>query len=106
VTTNRRVYAGNLAFAIDEHALRDVFKWAGGVERAEIIKDRWTGMSRGFGFVDMMTEEDAACAVAELDGREVMGRAIRVGRAKPRTARKSDHSMSNGLSSRNESRID
>lgn len=81
---NRRLYAGNLAFGIDEHRLRDVFKWAGGVESAEIVKDRWTGMSRGFGFVEMMTEEDAACAVAELDGREVMGRAIRVGPAKPR----------------------
>jgi cold-inducible RNA-binding protein len=83
---NRRLYAGNLAFGIDDAGLRDMFKWAGGVERAEIIKDRWTGMSRGFGFVDMMTEEDALSAVAELDGFEVMGRAIRVGPAKPRVA--------------------
>jgi len=81
---NRRVYAGNLHFAVDEGALRALFSQSGGVERVELIKDRWTGISRGFGFVDLMTEEDAAVVVAELNGIEAWGRTLRVAPAKPR----------------------
>ncbi|HTT75614.1 MAG TPA: hypothetical protein VMF50_06485, partial [Candidatus Binataceae bacterium] len=57
---------------------------AGGVEQAEVMKDRWTGLSRGFAFVDMMTAEDAEAAIKELNGAEVMGRVLRVALAKPR----------------------
>lgn len=81
---SRRLYAGNLNFEITDSALREIFSRAGGVERAEVMKDRWTGVSRGFGFVDMMTIEDAEAAIGELDGAEVMGRALRVAIAKPR----------------------
>ena len=81
---SRRLYAGNLNFDITDSSLRDIFSRAGGVERAEVMKDRWTGASRGFGFVDMMTVEDAETAIGELDGVEVMGRALRVAIAKPR----------------------
>lgn len=81
---SRRLYAGNLNFEINDGALREIFSRAGGVERAEVMKDRWTGVSRGFGFVDMMTAEDAEAAIGELDGAEVMGRALRVAIAKPR----------------------
>jgi len=48
---SRRIYAGNLNFDLDDAALRAVFARVGGVEQAEVMKDRWTGMSRGFGFV-------------------------------------------------------
>ena len=81
---SRRLYAGNLNFEISDTALREIFGRAGGVENAQVMKDRWTGLSRGFGFIDMMTVEDAAAAISELDGAEVMGRTLRVALAKPR----------------------
>jgi len=81
---NRRVYAGNLNFEMTDILLRQTFARVGGVENAEVIKDRWTGISRGFGFVEMMTTEDAEAAIGELDGFEVMGRVLRVALAKPR----------------------
>ena len=81
---SRRLYVGNLSFDINEDKLREVFAQVGGVERAEIMKDRWSGVSRGFGFVDMITEEDALCAIAELNGTDAMGRLMRVAVAKPK----------------------
>ena len=75
---------GNLNFEISDTALGEIFGRAGGVEKAQVMKDRWTGLSRGFGFIDMMTVEDAAAAISELDGAEVMGRTLRVALAKPR----------------------
>lgn len=81
---SRRLYAGNLNFEMTDAALRETFARVGGVENAEVIKDRWTGISRGFGFVEMMTTEDAEAAISELDGSEVMGRLLRVALAKPR----------------------
>jgi cold-inducible RNA-binding protein len=81
---NRRVYVGNLNFEIGDAALQELFARVGGVERAEVIRDRWTGLSRGFGFVDMITSEDMETAIAELNGTEMMGRALRVAPAEPR----------------------
>ncbi|MGH7932271.1 MAG: RNA recognition motif domain-containing protein [Candidatus Binataceae bacterium] len=82
--SGRRLYTGNLHFEVTDAALRDIFARVGGVEHAEVMKDRWTGLSRGFGFVDMMTAEDAETAIGELDGAEMMGRTLRVALAKPR----------------------
>lgn len=84
ITMSRRLYVGNLNFEINDSSLREVFSRAGGVAQAEVIKDRWTGLSRGFGFVEMMTAEDAEVAIDELDGAEAMGRKLRVALAKPR----------------------
>jgi RNA recognition motif-containing protein len=83
---SRRVYAGNLSFEMTDLLLRETFARVGGVEAAEVVKDRWTGISRGFGFVEMITIEDAETAVEELNGCEVMGRMLRVALAKPRWA--------------------
>jgi RNA recognition motif-containing protein len=83
----RRVYAGNLNFDLTDEGLRLVFARVGGVEQAVVMRDRWTGLSRGFGFVDMITSEDADAAIGELDGTQVMGRALRVAPAKPREDR-------------------
>jgi len=83
---SRRVYVGNLNFEMTDGLLRETFAKAGGVENAEVIKDRWTGISRGFGFVEMMTTEDAEAAIGELNGSEVMGRVLRVAFAKLRGA--------------------
>jgi len=82
--SDRRLYAGNLNFDLDDNALRELFARVGGVEQAEVMKDRWTGLSRGFAFVEMMTAEDAEAAINELHGAEVMGRMLKVALAKPR----------------------
>jgi RNA recognition motif-containing protein len=74
--SDRRLYAGNLNFDLDDDSLRELFARTGGVERAEVMKDRWTGLSRGFAFVDMITAEDAEAAINELNGAEVMGRVL------------------------------
>jgi RNA recognition motif-containing protein len=82
--SDRRLYAGNLNFDLDDNSLRELFARVGGVEQAEVMKDRWTGLSRGFAFVEMMTAEDAEAAISELHGAEVMGRVLKVALAKPR----------------------
>jgi RNA recognition motif-containing protein len=81
---SRRLYVGNLNFEMSDATLREMFARVGGVEHAEVIKDRWTGVSRGFGFVEMITTEDAETAISELDGEAAMGRVLRVALAKPR----------------------
>jgi RNA recognition motif-containing protein len=86
----RRLYVGNLNFDLTEQGLREVFARLGGVDRVELLRDRWTGISRGFGFVEMMTVEDADIAIAELNGVEVMGRRIRVAPAQPHGSHRSD----------------
>ncbi len=83
---SRRLYVGNLNFEISDTMLREMFARVGGVEHAEVIRDRWTKISRGFGFVEMMTIEDAETAISELDGFAAMGRELRVALAKPRGA--------------------
>ena len=87
---SRRLYVGNLNFEISDSSLHEVFSQVGGVEQAEVIKDRWTGLSRGFGFVEMMTAEDAEVAIGELNGAEAMGRKLRVALAKPRDTSRAD----------------
>ncbi|HTW89187.1 MAG TPA: hypothetical protein VMD75_14390 [Candidatus Binataceae bacterium] len=84
-----RLYIGNLNFAMTDPALHELVGRLTSVlpehiERAEIIRDRETGHSRGFGFVDLANSEDAQRAINELDGAEVMGRTLRVQIAKPR----------------------
>jgi RNA recognition motif-containing protein len=85
-----RLYIGNLSFAMTDPALHEIIGRLTSVspehvEHAEIIRDPETGRSRGFGFVDMASPEDAQRAINELDGTEVMGRTLRVQLAKPRT---------------------
>lgn len=80
-----RLYVGNLSFDTTEDTLRDLFGADGRtVEDVAIITDRETGRPRGFAFVEMATQEDAAGAIETLDGREVDGRAIRVNEARER----------------------
>ncbi len=83
---NARIYIGNLHFEVGETALRGLFEQAGAVRSVEVIKDRWTGVSRGFGFVEMATEADAQAALVALAGIEIMGRPARLAIARPRTA--------------------
>ncbi|MEJ2717825.1 MAG: RNA-binding protein [Deltaproteobacteria bacterium] len=81
------IYVGNLAWSSTEDAVRALFEAHGEVESVKIITDRYTGRSRGFGFVEMPNEEEARAAVSALDGKDLDGRALKVNEARPRTDR-------------------
>ncbi len=83
----KKLYVGNLAYQITEEALREVFAPKGEVLSAKIITDAATGRSKGFGFVEMATDEDADKAITELNGTSVQGRAINVSEARPQRER-------------------
>lgn len=83
----RKLYVGNLATGIDDARLRAIFASHGDVDSAEVIKDRATGQSKGFGFVEMGSGGAAQTALSALDGAEHDGRAIKVSEAKPRENR-------------------
>jgi RNA recognition motif-containing protein len=78
------IYVGNLAFGITDEELRELFATHGDVTSANVIKDRFTGESRGFGFVEMPSREDAMAAIAALNGTDLKGRDITVNEAKPK----------------------
>src|SRR5207245_11599555 len=79
-----KLYVGNLAFETTSADLQTLFAQAGTVENVNLIEDRETGRSRGFGFVEMQTKEEGAAAVAQFNGKELAGRALKVNEAKPR----------------------
>lgn len=80
----RRLYVGNLAWTVTDQDLQDVFSEAGKVDSAQVIMDRATNRSRGFGFVEMSTDEAADAAIKKLNGRDLKGRPIRVNEAQAR----------------------
>jgi RNA recognition motif-containing protein len=82
-----KLYVGNLAFQTTSEELQEMFAQAGTVESAAVVEDRETGRSRGFGFVEMATKEEAAAAIDQFNGKEVNGRALKVNEAKPRENR-------------------
>ena len=79
-----KLYVGNLAFQTSAEDLQEMFAAVGTVESANVIEDRDTGRSRGFGFVEMATKEEGEAAIAQLNGKEVGGRSLTVNEAKPR----------------------
>jgi len=81
---SQRLFVGSLSFDTMDADLKQFFERAGGCESASIIRDRETGRSRGFGFVVMASEDAARRAIAELDGKELQGRAISVSEARER----------------------
>ncbi|MCX6565460.1 MAG: RNA-binding protein [Candidatus Aminicenantes bacterium] len=81
------IYVGNLSFSVSETDLRDAFAVYGQVATSSIIKDKFSGESRGFGFVEMPTKEEAEKAIAALNGKDLKGRTMTVNEAKPRTDR-------------------
>ncbi len=82
-----KLYVGNLAFQTTSQELQDLFAQAGTVESAAVVEDRDTGRSRGFGFVEMSTKEEATSAIDQFNGKELSGRALKVNEAKPRENR-------------------
>jgi cold-inducible RNA-binding protein len=83
----KNIFVGNLNFGATEDAVRAMFEAYGTVERVSLITDRDTGQPRGFGFVEMSVNADADRAIAELNGRELDGRALNVNEARPKTDR-------------------
>lgn len=82
-----KLYVGNLAFETTSDDLQELFGRAGKVENVRLIEDRETGRSRGFGFVEMQTREEGDAAVAQFNGTELAGRALKVNEAKPQENR-------------------
>jgi RNA recognition motif-containing protein len=98
-----KLYVGNLAFQTTSQQLQEMFAQAGTVESASVVEDRDTGRSRGFGFVEMSTSEEAAAAIDQFNGKELGGRALKVNEARPRENRGGGRSFDNnrGRSSNN-----
>src|SRR5262245_24861826 len=83
----RKLYVGNLTYGVSSSDLETMFQPFGTVESAQVIVDRETGQSKGFGFVEMKADQEAQAAIAALSGKEVNGRQLTVNEAKPREDR-------------------
>ena len=81
---NKKLYVGNLSYGVSNAQLEQLFSEHGTVENANVIEDRATGQSKGFGFVEMSSGEEAQAATTALDGHNLDGRTIKVNEAKPR----------------------
>ena len=79
------IYVGNLSYDVLEENLRQAFEAFGQVSSATIVKDKYSGQSKGFGFVDMPSSEEARSAINQLNGKELKGRTLNVNEARPRT---------------------
>ena len=82
-----KLYVGNLSFNTSNQDLNELFGTVGTVVSSNVIEDRETGRSRGFGFVEMSSKEEGQNAIAEFDGKEVNGRTLKVNEAKPQERR-------------------
>ncbi|MGF1642446.1 MAG: RNA recognition motif domain-containing protein [Thiotrichales bacterium] len=79
-----QIYVGNLAYSVSEEDLTEAFSAFGDVASVNIIKDRMTGQSKGFGFVEMPSDADAQSAIKSLDGKSINGRPARVNKSEPK----------------------
>jgi RNA recognition motif-containing protein len=82
---SRKLYVGNLSYQTEAPALQQLFEQAGTVETVKVMKDTATGRSRGFAFVEMGSDEEAARAISELNARTLEGRTLTVNEARPKT---------------------
>jgi cold-inducible RNA-binding protein len=83
----KNIFVGNLSFNTNEDELRQIFEGYGQVDRVSILTDRDTGRSRGFGFVEMASDEEGEKAIAALNGSQIGGRTINVNEARPKAER-------------------
>jgi RNA recognition motif-containing protein len=81
------IYVGNLSYDVSEENLRQAFEAFGKVSSATIVKDKYSGQPRGFGFVEMLDQTEAQAAIQNLNGKELLGRQMNVNEAHPRTDR-------------------
>ena len=82
---SKRLYVGNLGYSVTSEVLQELFEQYGEVKSAQVLIDRETGRSRGFGFVEMENDEEAEAAIQNLDGNDHANRRLTVSEAKPRT---------------------
>ena len=82
----RKLYVGNLPYQTDENELQTLFAKAGTVETVSVVRDQATGRARGFGFVEMGSDEEAQVAINTLNNADLGGRSIMVNEARPKTA--------------------
>ena|SRR5437870_6723457 len=80
----KKLYVGNLAYGVTDSVLEQMFAAHGTVQSAQVIMDRDTGRSKGFGFVEMQSDQEAQAAISALNGKEIEGRALTVNEARPR----------------------
>ena len=80
----KKLYVGNLAYSVNDGVLEQLFAAHGTVQLAQVIMDRETGRSKGFGFVEMGSDQEAQAAIAALNGKDTNGRALKVNEANPR----------------------
>ncbi len=97
----KNLYVGGLAYSVTDDELREFFESAGAVKSAVVIKDRESGRSKGFGFVEMEDEDDGKKALDTLNGKEINGRAINLSEARPREERPRRSFDNNGGGNRN-----
>jgi RNA recognition motif-containing protein len=88
---SKKLYVGNLGFEVNNGELAKIFEPHGTVQSAQVIMDRDTGRSKGFGFVEMQTENECQTAMAALNGKDCNGRPLTVNEAKPREERPRGH---------------
>jgi RNA recognition motif-containing protein len=98
----KKLYVGGLSYNTDEQEMRDLFLQAGEVVSAVIIKDKFTNQSRGFGFVEMATEDQASQAINLLNGKQFAGRSLTVNESKPQE--KKNFSSGGGFGKKRDSR--
>ena len=84
---SNKLYVGGLPYSVTEDSLEELFSAHGTVESAKVITDRMTGRSRGFGFVEMSSQEEAQAAIDKLNGSDLEGRSLTVNEAKPQEPR-------------------
>jgi RNA recognition motif-containing protein len=82
-----KLYVGNLSYQTTDQDLHDLFAQSGNVTSAQVVTDRYSGQSRGFGFVEMATEDEAQQAIAAVNGKSIGGRALVVNESRPQAAR-------------------
>jgi RNA recognition motif-containing protein len=95
-TMPNRLYVGNLAYLVTNGDLEQLFSGAGRVDSATVITDKFSGESKGFGFVEMANSEEAATAIAQLNNAELKGRNIKVKETRPRESRSDTNNRSGG----------
>jgi cold-inducible RNA-binding protein len=83
----KKLYVGNLSYDVSDSKLQEMFEEYGAVQSAQVIMDRDTGRSKGFGFVEMSSDQEAQAAITGLNGKEAGGRALTVNEARPREDR-------------------
>lgn len=84
VEVNQKIYVGNLSYSTTDQDFHELFAQHGGVESASVVTDRYTGRSRGFGFVEMTSSEEAQKAITALNGTDFQGRNLVVNEARPK----------------------